>query len=244
MDGGAMVGVVLMVVILLVIVGVMVPLLIRSASKRGSLAKTMQQGPQAKTGLQGGPSRFEGNFQGFPAYLQVHLDFNIAGMVWNQQFGGARSFFNRYEFGMRIPGGQFAPTTFYEKAWLGRLGDVEWQRRAPVGHKQPTGVPHIDSGIDVYTMDPQFAAYLAGSPELGQYLARWPFLNLQINGDTISLELMETWNALESKFGQQAMYGWDFALQGLQMMAALARTAVAARPPMPMQQPYGAPPRY
>jgi len=50
---------------------------------------------------------------------------------------------------------------------------------------------------------------------------------------------METWMNLEGKFGKEAMYGWDFALVGLQMMAALARTASMARPPM--QQTYAPP---
>jgi hypothetical protein len=239
MDDDAATGIVAMFVIIGVIFVVLF-FVVRSAFSRAKLANVMQQGPTAKTGLVGAGSHFEGIFQGFPASLDVHLDFNVAGMVWNQRFGGARSFFHRYAFAMRVPGAQFPPTTFYESAWLGRLGDIEWQRRAPVGQRQPIGVPAIDANVQTHVTDPQFAARVAGNPELQAAMLRWPFLNLQLAGDVITLELIETWSALESRFGAPAMYGWDFAAQGLAMMASAARAAIVARPPLPAATPaYG-----
>ena len=243
MDDDAAGGLVAMVVILGIIFVVLI-FVVKSAVRRSGMAKVAQQGPTAKTGLVGNGSHFEGNFQGFWATFDVHLDFNVAGIAWSgalsaggppggslPRFGGARAFFHRYAFQMRVPGASFPPTTFYEKSWLGRLGDVEWQRRAPIGQQAPTGTM-IDGTIQTYVTDPHFAALVASSPELQQAMLRWPFLNLQISGEWITLELIEAWNQLESRFGAPAMYGWDFALQGLMMMVAAARASMAARPAM------------
>ena len=230
MDDDAATGIVAMVVILAIIFVVLI-FVVKSAARRTVMGKQMAQGPTAKTGLAGNGSHFEGTFQGFWAAFDVHLDFNVAGMAWSGQFGGARAFFHRYAFQLRVPGANFPPTTFYEKSWLGRLGDVEWQRRAPIGQQGLTGTM-IDGQIQTYVTDPQFAAMVASSPELQQAMLRWPFLNLQISGEWITLELIEAWNQLEAKFGAPAMYGWDFALQGLQLMAAAARASMAARPAM------------
>jgi hypothetical protein len=229
MDGDAATGIVAMVVIL-GIIAVFLVFVIKSATKRTAMGQQMMQGPTAKTGLVGAGSHFEGNFQGFWAAFDVHLDFNVAGIAWSGRFGGARAFFHRYAFVMRVPGANFPPTTFYERDWLGRLGDVEWQRRAPIGTQGQSGVPALDAQMQTFVTDPQFAWRVAQSPELQQAMMRWPFLNLQIAGDAITLELIEAWNQLEWKFGAPAMYGWDFALQGLQMMAAAARAAMAAQP--------------
>jgi len=208
---------------------IVVPLALRSSRKGQAAAKQYNQGPP---GFMNQGGRFVGNVQGFPAWVVPHFDMNMMGVAWNaamnQSFGGPNTFFHRYEFGVQVPGANFPSTTLYERDWWGAFSNVEYQRRAPQGNKVETGVPGVDATIDVHTMDPRFASIVASSPELQQALAHWPFLNLQISGDTISLELIHHWRNLEGRFGRDALMSWLFANQAFALMAAAARAAIHA----------------
>lgn len=217
-----------MVVLMAVIV---VPLALRSSRKGQAAARQYNQGP-TNLGFVNQGGRFVGDVQGFPAWLVPHFDINMMGVAWNaamnSSFGGANTFFHRYEMGLQVPGARFPDTTFYERDWWGAFSNVEYQRRPPGGNKIATGVPGVDARIDVYATEPRFAAFVASSPELQQMLAHWPYLNLRISGDIVSLELIHHWRNLESHFGRDALMSWQFAQQAFAVMAAAARASMAA----------------
>ncbi len=231
MDETMVLGPVLGIGFVMLLALIVVPLALRSARRGQAQARVYNQGPTNLGFVQRG-SRFEGNVQGYGAWVQPHFEFNYAGLAWNavmnQRFGGARTFFHRYELGLHVPGARFPSTTFYERDWWGVFSDVEFQRRRPAGQRIATGVPGVDARIDVHATDPRFAAMVASSPELQQLLATWPYLNLRIEGDVVSLELIHRWNELEAKFGRDALMSWQFAQHAFALMAAAARAATAA----------------
>jgi hypothetical protein len=224
-------------VVLLVLI--VVPLAIRSARKGRRRAEAYRAGPTARTGLVQRGKRYEGVFQGFPAFIEPNFEYNYAGLaaglLWGKGLGGSmesmgrQAFFHRYAFGLQVPGGRFPATAFYERGWWAIFGDVEHQRRKPAGEKLDVDLPLARSRLHVHGTDARFAAAVAGSPELLPHLEKWPYLNLALDGETVTLDLIHHWNELESKFGRASMYNWDFAATGLSMMAAAARAALAAQ---------------
>ncbi|MBI3073413.1 MAG: hypothetical protein HYY84_14980 [Deltaproteobacteria bacterium] len=218
---------------------IVIPLVLRRARKGQSDAAVFQKGPGAKTGFAAvSVNRWEGRFQGYPAVIEAHFDFNFAGAAFSLMRGkgigqtaeslGRQMFFHRFVFEMKTNGASLPPVAFYERDWWGVFGNVEWQRRKPLGEKVQSGVPGVDRRIDIYSTDAAFAAALASDTEFAAQLEHWPYLNLQLIGDEITLELIHHWNELAGKLGSDALMSWDFAVQALNLLAAAARAGSRA----------------
>ena len=210
-----------------------IPLALRFSRKGIKRGKAFNQGP-LHLGFTNDQGTFSGQVQGHPASIKPGFGADLTSIGTESGMDAYKSamsdagegdefespkFFHSFELKLKVPGASFPPTAIFDSSWWKRFGESEAERRELPGEKLAVS----NKGVEVFGNDAGFAERVLSNPEFQLHAAKWPFLNLELNGDEVTLTLLNKWTEMESKFGE-SLWNWKFADQGYALMLAAAKT--------------------